>query len=207
MLLYAFKKWRSLCITKESESSTFFWDKSFFEQSEIRMKTFYQIAFLKLTTLIAATSFNCSSTRTVTVTFKNRNLTLISSIVSVTSASDAESTATTNDSENYMTISMINMYDNQLSLFFDSNVDDFSSIDNSSVIILSDNVFTQYAFSTEWAERVYVSSNLNLDDSKIEDSYTNSSDIDVSYVNDYSVLITCSFEGTAVFDCNVDLFK
>jgi len=52
-----------------------------------------------------------------------------------------------------------------------------------------------------------VSSNLNLDDSKIEDSYTSSSDIDVSYVNDYSVLITCSFEDTAVFDCNIDLFK
>ena len=207
MLSYAFKKWRSLCITKESESSTFFQDKSFSEQSEIRMKTFYQIAFLRLATLIAATSFNCSSTCTVTVTFKNRDFTLISSIVSVTSASDAESTATTNDSENYIMILMINMYDNQLSLFFDSNADNLSSINNSSVIILSDNVFTQYAFSTEWAERVYVSSNLNLNDSKIEDSYTSSSDINVSYVNDYSVLITCSFKDTAVFDCNVDLFK
>ncbi len=113
------------------------------------MKTFYQIAFLRLATLIAATSFNCSSTCTVTVTFKNRDFTLISSIVSVTSASDAESTATTNDSENYIMILMINMYDNQLSLFFDSNTDDLSSIGNSSVIILSDNVFTQYAFSTE----------------------------------------------------------
>ncbi len=207
MLSYAFKKWRSLCITKESESSTFFRNKSFSEQSEIRMKTFYQIAFLRLAALIAATSFNCSSARTVTVILGNRDLTLISSIVSVTSASDAESTATTNDSENYMTISMISMYDNQLSLFFDSNADDLSSIGNSSVIILSDNVFTQYAFSTEWAERIYVNSNLNLDDSKIEDSYTSSPDIDVSYVNDYSVPITCSSKDTAVFDCNVDLFK
>jgi len=85
----------------------------------------------------------------VTVTLENRNFTLISSIVSVMSASDAESTATMNDSENYMMILMINMYNNQLSLFFDSNADDLSSINNSSVIILSDNVFTQYAFSTE----------------------------------------------------------
>jgi len=46
-----------------------------------------------------------------------------------------------------------------------------------------------------------------LNDSKIEDSYTDSSDIDVSYVDDYSVLITCSFESTAVFDCNIYLFK
>ncbi len=97
---------------KRKRKLNFFWNKSFSEQSEIRMKTFYQIAFLRLATLIAATSFNCSSTCTVTVTLKNRNFTLISSIVSVTSASDAESTATTNDSENYMTISMINMYDN-----------------------------------------------------------------------------------------------
>jgi len=171
------------------------------------MKTFYQIAFLGLAALIAATSFNCSSTRTVTVILGNRNLTLISSIVSVTSASDAESTATTDGSGNYMTISMINMYDNQLSLFFGSNADDSSSIDNPSAIILSDNVFTQYAFPTEWAGRVYVGSNLNLDGSKIEGSYTGSPDIDVSYVNGYSVPITCSFEGTAVFGCNVDLFK
>ncbi len=207
MLSYAFKKWRSLCITKGSESPTFFRNKSFSEQSGTRMKTFYQIAFLGLAALIAATSFNCSSIRTVTVILENRNPTLISSIVSVTSASDAESTATTNGSENYMTISMTNMYDNQLSLFFDSNANDLSSIDNPSVIILSDNVFTQYAFPTEWAERVYVGSNLNPDDSKIEGSYTSSPDIDVSYVNDYSVPITCSFEGTAVSDCNVDLFK
>ena len=106
------------------------------------MKISYQIAFLRLATLIAATSFNCSLTRTVTVILGNRDLTLISSIISVTSASDAESTATTNGSENYMTISMINMYDNQLSLFFDSNASDLSSIDNSLVIILLDNAST-----------------------------------------------------------------
>jgi len=52
-----------------------------------------------------------------------------------------------------------------------------------------------------------VGPNLNPDGSKIEGSYTGPSDIDVSYVNDYSVLITCFFEGTAVFNCNVDLFK
>jgi len=33
------------------------------------------------------------------------------------------------------------------------------------------------------------------------------SNIDVSYVNSYSILITCSFEGIAMFNCNVDLFK
>jgi len=85
----------------------------------------------------------------VTVTLVNRDFTSISSTVPVTSAPDAESTTTTNDSRNYMTISMTNMYGNQLSLFFDSNADDPSPIDNPSAIILSNNASTQYAFSTE----------------------------------------------------------
>jgi len=42
---------------------------------------------------------------------------------------------------------------------------------------------------------------------KIDDSLTNSLNIDVNYVNDYFVLITCSFENTTIFDCNIDLFK
>ncbi len=204
MLSQAFKKWDLLCITKEKKSSIFFWNKSLSEQAEFRIKTFYQIAFLMLATLIVATSFNCSLIFTVTVNLEKTNSISASSIV--TSASEAESTAT-NDSDNYMTIAMINMYDKQLSLSFALNADDSSSIDNSLTTTLSDNVFTQYAFSTEWAERIYVGSNLNLDDSKIKGSYTNSSDIDVSYVNDYYVSITCFFENTAVFDCNIDLFK
>jgi len=52
-----------------------------------------------------------------------------------------------------------------------------------------------------------VGPSLNPDGSKIEGSYTGPPDIDVSYVNGYSVLITCSFEGTAVSGYNVNLFK
>lgn len=171
------------------------------------MKTFYQIAFLGLATLVATTSFNCPSTRIVTITLGNRDFTSILSIVPVTSAPDAGSTTTTNGSRNYMTISMTNMYDNQLSLSFDSNAGGPSSIGNPSAIILPNNASTQYAFPTRWAKRIYVGPNLNPDGSKIEGSYTGPPDIDVSYVDGYSVPITCSSEGTAVFDCNVDLFK
>jgi len=52
-----------------------------------------------------------------------------------------------------------------------------------------------------------VGPNLNPNNNKIEGSYTGPPNIDVSYVNGYFVLITCSFEGIAMFDCNVDLFK
>ncbi len=171
------------------------------------MKKFCQLVISALATLIAASSFNCSFVATVTVTHGNEDMILASSSVSVTSASDSRSTTTNDSSDDYMMISIINVYETQLSLFFDSNADDSSSIENSSIIILLDTSSTQYAFPTEWAERIYVGPNTNSMNSKIEDSFTDSPDINVSYVDDYFVLITCSSEGTAVFDCNIDLFK
>ena len=110
------------------------------------MKTSYQIAFLVLAALVAATRFNCPPAPTVTVNLGKTDS--ISASSTVTSAPEAGSTAT-DGSGNYMTIAMINMYDKQLSLSFASNADDSSSIDNSLTTTLSDNVFTQYAFSTE----------------------------------------------------------
>ncbi len=171
------------------------------------MKKFCQLVISALATLIAASPFNCSLVATVTVTHENENMTLTSSSVPVTSASDSRSTTTIDSSGDYMTISITNVYGTQLSLFFGSNADGSSSIENSSIIILLDTSSTQYAFSTEWAERIYIEPNTNSMNSKIEDSFTGSFDIDVSYVDDYSVLITCSSESTAVFDCNIDLFK
>ena len=186
---------------------TVFSDKLLLRQSELRMKAFCQITVLVLAALIAATSYNCSPAPTVTVNIVNTDSISVLSAVSVTSASAAESTATTDDLDNYITIAIINVYSNFLSLFFASNSDCSSSVDNSSVITLSKNDFTQYAFSTEWGERIYVSLNLNLNSSKIEDSYTDSSNIDVSYVDDYSVSIICSSERETVFSYNIKLFN
>lgn len=195
------------------------------------------IAILVLATLIAATSFDCLSVAAVNVTLENMHSISIASSttvsleaervgattvtiiirntvsvlalsnVSIISALKAESTTVTDESNDYMTIVITNIYDKSLSLFFASNADGSSSINNSSATTLLDNAFTQYAFSTDWAEKIYVSPNLNSNDSKVEDSYTDSSDIDVSYVNSYSVFVTCFFEDIAVFDCNIDLFK
>jgi hypothetical protein len=43
--------------------------------------------------------------------------------------------------------------------------------------------------------------------SKIEGSFTGPPDVDVSYVDGYSVPITCSSEGITFTGCNLDLFK
>ena len=164
------------------------------------MKTSYQIAFLVLTALVAATPFNCPPAPTVTVNLGKTDS--ISASITVTSAPEAGSTAT-DGSGNYMTIAMTNVYGKQLSLSFASN----AGVGNPSATTLLDNAFTQYAFPTGWAGRICVGPNLNPDGSKIEGSYTGPPDIDVSYVDGYSVPITCSSEGTAVSGCNVDLFK
>jgi len=104
-------------------------------------------------------------------------------------------------------IFVINIYDTLLSISFDSNAGNLLSIENFSTTILAHNSSTQYIFSTEWADRIYVDPNLNSQDSKIEDSYTDSPDIDISYIDDYSVPIICSSEDIAVADCNINLFS
>ena len=48
--------------------------------------------------------------------------------------------------------------------------------------------------------------NLNSNSSKIKGSFTGPSNIDISYVDDYSVPITCSSEGIAVTGYNINLF-
>lgn len=100
------------------------------------MKTFCQITVLISETLIAATLFDCSLTVTKTVTLLNEKLISASSAVLVTSALYISNTANTNIFSDYMTISLINVYETQLSLFFKSNADVLSSVNNSTVTAL-----------------------------------------------------------------------
>ena len=201
------------------------------------MKTSYQIAVLMLAALVAATPLDCppapavtvtlgsaysaSSATSITSTFEAENTAAttvtvnISTTVSIsalrtaqiTSSPEAGSTTTTDGSGSYMTVAITNAYGNSLSLSFASNAGSPSPVGNPSATTLPDNAFTQYAFPTGWAGRIYVGPNLNPDGSKIEGSYTGPPDIDVSYVDGYSVPITCSSQGTAVSGCNIDLFK
>ncbi len=106
-----------------------------------------------------------------------------------------------------MTISITNVYGSQLSLSFASNAGGPAPLGNPSATILPDTSPTHYAFPTGWAGRINVGPNTNPLGSKIEGSFTGPPDIDVSYVDGYSVPITCSSEGTAVSGCNIELYK
>ena len=107
----------------------------------------------------------------------------------------------------HIIITVINKFNNDVFFFFSSNVDDLSLIDNSSSTALLDNGFTQYTFFTGWAGQICVGLNFNPNDSKIKDNYTDLSDINVNYVNGFSVSIICSFKNTPISGCNIDLFK
>jgi len=65
---------------------------------------------------------------------------------------------------------------------------------------------TTVVYPTGWAGRIYIGKTINSADSKIEGSTTGANDIDVSYVDGYSVPITCSNADTPVTGCNIDLF-
>ena len=171
------------------------------------MKKSRQIAVLALAALVAASLFNCPPAATVTVTLGDGHSTPASSSAPVTSAPHPVSTTGTDGSANYMTISITNVYGSQLSLSFLSNAGAPASVGNPSATVLPDKLLTQYAFPTGWAGRIYVGSNTDYRSSKIEGSLTGPPDIDISYVNGYSVPIPCSSEGIAVSGCNIDLFK
>ena len=109
--------------------------------------------------------------------------------------------------EDHLAIAMTNKYGIPLSISFGSNVDGPSPIDNSTATTLAHASPTQYTFPTGWAGRIYVGPNLNPQGSKIEGSYTGPPDVDVSYVDEYTVPITCASEGKTVAGCNIDLFS
>lgn len=165
-----------------------------------RMQNSCQIAIFMLVALVAATP-NCPVS---TVGLEALYTTTALSTIIITGTPETKNTVT---SANYMTVAVTNQLGNDVSLSFGSNAGGPSPVGNPSPTVLHDNGFTQYAFPTGWAGRIYVGPNLNPDGSKIEGSYTGPPNIDVSYVDGYSVPITCSSEGIAVSGCNIDLFK
>ena len=60
------------------------------------------------------------------------------------------------DINEYMTIAVINIYGNYLSLSLNFNAGALTLVDNPSPITLSDYIFTQFAFPTGWVGRVYM---------------------------------------------------
>ena len=168
------------------------------------MKNTYQIAILLSAALVAASPFECPPVPTVTVTLGITNT--VPALSTITSAPETRSKAIGGLSNN-MIIAVTNVYGNCLSLLFGLDAGGPSPVGNPSPTKLADNAFTQYTFPTGWAGRVYVGPNLNPDSSKIKGSFTGPPDINVSYVDGYSVPITCSSKGVAVTGCNINLFK
>ena len=118
-----------------------------------------------------------------------------------------EAFGTSGHSAEYLTISISNVYGRHLSLSFGSNVGVPTPLNDPPATSLSNASVTRYLFPTGWAGRVAVGPNLDPYGSKIEASFTGPPDVDISYVDGFSVPITCSSEGVPVSGCNIDLFR
>ncbi|CAF9935979.1 MAG: hypothetical protein HETSPECPRED_009968 [Heterodermia speciosa] len=107
-----------------------------------------------------------------------------------------------------LTIGISNNYGAPMSIEFDHNAGGPEPIEGFlAPRQLGASSTTQFAFPTGWAGRINVGKTLNSANSKIEASYVGSTDVDVSYVDGYSVPITCSAQGVAVAGCNIPLFN
>ena len=104
------------------------------------------------------------------------------------------------------TFSLVNSYSVALSLVFDSNAGGPDPIGGKiAPTTIGAGSTTFYSFPTGWAGRISVGKTTHPANSKIEGSITGSPDMDVSYVDGYSVPIVCSSAGK-VSGCNTELF-
>ena len=104
------------------------------------------------------------------------------------------------------TFSIVNSYSVALSLAFDHNAGGPDVIGGPlSPTTIGAGSTTFYSFPTGWAGRIYVGKTTDTANSKIEGSVTGSPDMDVSYVDGYSVPIVCKSAGK-VSGCNTELF-
>ena len=159
------------------------------------------VSLLISTTLIAVTL--CTTHNTAINHFNTQATSTVMSILAATSAVGDE-----------MTIIITNLYKAQLSLSFGLNTGFPALLNNPQLIILLDSSSTQYIYLIKWARRVGIKPNLNINSSKIEESFIIFEDIiiiildiDISYIDSYSILITCSFKGITVTGYNIELFK
>ncbi|KAI4215751.1 MAG: hypothetical protein LQ351_001738 [Letrouitia transgressa] len=105
-----------------------------------------------------------------------------------------------------LTIAIENKYGEPLSISFGCNEGAPGFVGNPQPTGIVDSA--SYSVPSGWAGRISIGKDHHSDNSKIEGSYygPGKGDIDVSYVDGYSVPITCSIDGTAVTGCNIELF-
>ena len=109
--------------------------------------------------------------------------------------------------EGVMTWRISNNYGIPLSVSYLNNADSPSAIGCPGAAQLTASATTEVVFPTGWAGRIFVGKNAQSGDSLIEGSTTGWNDIDVSYVDGYSVPITCGTEKEVLTGCNIDLWK
>lgn len=107
------------------------------------------------------------------------------------------------------TIAITNLYEAPVSIALGSNDPGPKPDGNPQATVLDKASATTYTFPTGWAGRISVGKTLCGSNSLIEASFPGEqwNSIDVSYVDGYSVPVTCSNNGQAVTGCNIDLWK
>lgn len=98
-------------------------------------------------------------------------------------------------------LNIVNKQGYALSIFYGSGAPPSIS-GNPGSGVLAASATTQLAVPTLFAGRAIIGPDYDVKASKIEWNWTNVPDVDVSYVDGYSVPITCSCQGTAVTGCN-----
>ena len=103
-----------------------------------------------------------------------------------------------------LTINIVNSYDSRLFIFYGSNAGAPTPVGNPGYGILISS--TRVLFPSDWAGRITIGKNYDPRGSKIEASFSPPNyvpDVDISYVDGYSVPISCSCSGVAVSGCNI----
>ena len=107
-----------------------------------------------------------------------------------------------------LTINVVNSYGTPLSIFYGSNAGAPTPVGNPGSGVLTSS--TQVLFPSSWAGRITIGRNYDPQGSKIEASFSPPNyvpDVDISYVDGYSVPISCSCSGVAVVGCNIRMLS
>ena len=107
-----------------------------------------------------------------------------------------------------LTINVVNSYGTPVFLFYGSNAGVPTPVGNPGYGVLTSS--TRILFPSNWAGRITMGKNYDPRGSKIEASFSPPNyvpDVDVSYVDGYSVPISCSCSGVAVSGCNIRMLS
>ena len=102
-----------------------------------------------------------------------------------------------------LTINVVNSYGTPLSIFYGSNENSPTPLGNPGPGILAST--TKVLFPSDWAGRITLGLNDDPKGSLIEASFVHPDyvpDVDISYVDAFTVPISCSCQGVAVTGCN-----